>query len=56
MYFSHDLQRLEETFTQQMEEMDALYGGTLIVSMPLGSSPREFTGSTRSSLSSYSEG
>jgi len=36
--------------------MEALYGGTLIVSMPLGSSPREFAGSTRSSLSSYSEG
>ncbi|XP_059607509.1 serine/threonine-protein kinase 10 isoform X4 [Phlebotomus argentipes] len=49
-------QRLEETFAQQLEEMEALYGGNLIVPLPTDSSPRDLTGSTRSSLSSYSEG
>uniref|UniRef100_A0A1B0GI43 Putative serine/threonine-protein kinase 10 isoform x3 n=1 Tax=Lutzomyia longipalpis TaxID=7200 RepID=A0A1B0GI43_LUTLO len=48
--------RLEETFAQQLEEMEALYGGNLIVPLPTDSSPRDLTGSTRSSLSSYSEG
>ncbi|KAH8384592.1 hypothetical protein KR093_001798 [Drosophila rubida] len=50
-------QRLEETFAQQLDEMETLYGGTLIVSMPSDTLQRDhFTGSTRSSLSSYSEG
>lgn len=49
------LQRLEDTFAQQLEEMENLYGGTLVVTLPIGSG-REFAGSTRSSLSSYSEG
>uniref|UniRef100_A0A6B2EJ04 Putative ste20-like serine/threonine-protein kinase n=1 Tax=Phlebotomus kandelakii TaxID=1109342 RepID=A0A6B2EJ04_9DIPT len=57
-YSSHDrrMPRLEETFAQQLEEMEALYGGNLIVPLPTDSSPRDLTGSTRSSLSSYSEG
>ncbi|CAD7089657.1 unnamed protein product [Hermetia illucens] len=50
------LQRLEELFAQQLEEMEALYGGNLIVPMPSDTMQRDFTGSTRSSLSSYSEG
>ncbi|XP_017147516.1 serine/threonine-protein kinase 10 isoform X4 [Drosophila miranda] len=50
-------QRLEETFAQQLDEMETLYGGALIVSMPSDTLQRDhFTGSTRSSLSSYSEG
>ncbi|CAD7012390.1 unnamed protein product [Ceratitis capitata] len=50
-------QRLEETFAQQLEEMESLYGGALVVSMPSDTLQRDhFTGSTRSSLSSYSEG
>ncbi|XP_037712526.1 serine/threonine-protein kinase 10 isoform X2 [Drosophila subpulchrella] len=50
-------QRLEETFAQQLDEMETLYGGALIVSMPSATLQRDhFTGSTRSSLSSYSEG
>ncbi|XP_030388546.1 serine/threonine-protein kinase 10 isoform X2 [Scaptodrosophila lebanonensis] len=50
-------QRLEETFAQQLDEMETLYGGALIVSMPTDTLQRDhFTGSTRSSLSSYSEG
>ncbi|XP_017016959.1 serine/threonine-protein kinase 10 isoform X3 [Drosophila kikkawai] len=49
--------RLEETFAQQLDEMETLYGGALIVSMPSDTLQRDhFTGSTRSSLSSYSEG
>ncbi|XP_059607507.1 serine/threonine-protein kinase 10 isoform X2 [Phlebotomus argentipes] len=57
-YSSSDrrMPRLEETFAQQLEEMEALYGGNLIVPLPTDSSPRDLTGSTRSSLSSYSEG
>ncbi|XP_055703157.1 serine/threonine-protein kinase 10 isoform X2 [Phlebotomus papatasi] len=57
-YSSHDrrMPRLEETFAQQLEEMESLYGGNLIVPLPTDSSPRDLTGSTRSSLSSYSEG
>lgn len=51
------MQRLEETFAQQLDEMETLYGGALIVSMPTDTLQRDqFTGSTRSSLSSYSEG
>lgn len=51
------VQRLEETFAQQLDEMETLYGGSLIVSMPADTLQRDhFTGSTRSSLSSYSEG
>ncbi|XP_033234904.1 serine/threonine-protein kinase 10 isoform X5 [Drosophila pseudoobscura] len=50
-------ERLEETFAQQLDEMETLYGGALIVSMPSDTLQRDhFTGSTRSSLSSYSEG
>ncbi|XP_073847033.1 sterile20-like kinase isoform X2 [Musca autumnalis] len=50
-------QRLEETFAKQMEEMESLYGGALIVSVPSDTLQRDhFTGSTRSSLSSFSEG
>ncbi|XP_023171257.2 serine/threonine-protein kinase 10 isoform X2 [Drosophila hydei] len=50
-------ERLEETFAQQLDEMETLYGGALIVSMPTDALQRDhFTGSTRSSLSSYSEG
>lgn len=50
------MQRLEETFSQQIENMEALYGGNLVVPIPSDLSPHELTGSTRSSLSSYSEG
>ncbi|XP_037952505.1 serine/threonine-protein kinase 10 isoform X2 [Teleopsis dalmanni] len=50
-------QRLEETFAQQLDEMESLYGGALVVPMPSETLQLEhFTGSTRSSLSSYSEG
>ncbi|KRG05512.1 serine/threonine-protein kinase 10 isoform X4 [Drosophila mojavensis] len=50
-------ERLEETFAQQLDEMETLYGGALIVSVPSDTLQRDhFTGSTRSSLSSYSEG
>ncbi|XP_075166766.1 sterile20-like kinase isoform X2 [Haematobia irritans] len=50
-------QRLEETFAKQMEEMETLYGGALIVPVPSDTLQRDhFTGSTRSSLSSFSEG
>ncbi|XP_055907611.1 serine/threonine-protein kinase 10 isoform X2 [Eupeodes corollae] len=49
-------QRLEETFSQQLDEMESLYGGALIVPIPSDTLQRDFTGSTRSSLSSYSEG
>uniref|UniRef100_T1PC73 Polo kinase kinase n=1 Tax=Musca domestica TaxID=7370 RepID=T1PC73_MUSDO len=49
-------QRLEETFAKQMEELESLYGGSLIVSVPSDTLQRDhFTGSTRSSLSSFSE-
>lgn len=47
------MQRLEETCNQQLEEMEALYGATMIVPT---SESRDLAGSTRSSLSSYSEG
>uniref|UniRef100_A0A1A9WAE7 Uncharacterized protein n=1 Tax=Glossina brevipalpis TaxID=37001 RepID=A0A1A9WAE7_9MUSC len=48
--------RLDETFTKQLEEMESMYGGALIVTMPSDTLHRDhFTGSTRSSLSSYSE-
>lgn len=50
------IKRLEETFASQLEEMESLYGGSLIVPMPPDMSPNDLTGSTRSSLSSYSEG
>ncbi|KAI8039913.1 hypothetical protein M5D96_007338 [Drosophila gunungcola] len=47
---------MEETFAQQLDEMETLYGGTLIVSMPSDTLQRDhFTGSTRSSLSSRNE-
>ncbi|XP_037820728.1 serine/threonine-protein kinase 10 isoform X2 [Lucilia sericata] len=50
-------QRLEESFIKQMEEMESLYGGTLVVTMPSDVLQRDhFTESTRSSLSSFSEG
>ncbi|XP_065368643.1 serine/threonine-protein kinase 10 isoform X2 [Calliphora vicina] len=50
-------QRLEESFLKQMEEMESLYGGTLVVTMPSDPLQRDhFTESTRSSLSSFSEG
>lgn len=51
------MQRLEETFNQQLEEMEALYGASMIVPLTSGAeSSRDLAGSTRSSLSSYSEG
>lgn len=51
------MQRLEETFNQQIEEMNASYRAGMIVPMSGGAeSSRDLTGSTRSSLSSYSEG
>lgn len=52
-------QRLEETFNHQLEEMEALYGASMIVPLSTSGtadSSRELAGSTRSSLSSYSEG
>lgn len=68
----NEQQRLEETFAKQMEDMESMYGGgTMIVSMPTVNSDTlqhqqhqqqhqhhdsQFAGSTRSSLSSYSEG
>lgn len=50
------MQRLEETFNHQLEEMEALYGASMIVPLSsAGSDSREMVDSTRSSLSSYSE-
>jgi len=49
-------QRLEETFNHQLEEMEALYGASMIVPISsTGSDSREMADSIRSSLSSYSE-
>lgn len=58
MFIPWIIQRLEETFNQQIEEMDALYRAGMIVPMGGGGaeSSRDLAGSTRSSLSSYSEG
>lgn len=52
-------QRLEETFAQQQEEMEQLYGNSMVPMMP-PQSPQAHDllqiGSTRSSISSYSDG
>lgn len=49
------LQRLEEQFAQQLEEMEELYGGNLMAPLSTDVSHHDMEGSTRSSLSSYSE-
>lgn len=49
-------QHLEEAFTQELDKADNSYGGSYVVPIPSDALHRDFTGSTRSSLSSFSEG
>ncbi|XP_055530162.1 serine/threonine-protein kinase 10 isoform X2 [Wyeomyia smithii] len=51
-------QRLEETFAQQQEEMEHMYGNSLVPMPPNSPQAHDLLqiGSTRSSISSYSDG
>lgn len=51
-------QRLEETFAQQQEEMEQLYGNSMVPMPPQSPQAHDLLqiGSTRSSISSYSDG
>lgn len=50
--------RLEETFAQQHEEMEQLYGNSVVPMPPQSPQAHDLLqiGSTRSSISSYSDG